>query len=311
LFSGCRHIVAAARLGVSVMKNKLDATKWGAGAVAATSSWAPSLRSRLWLALAGCAVLVAALGSPTLRADQWKSRLEGGGRVVVDPMTNRIMVERNGVKTQLWDGVHRLKDGSSITVHSGQVVPSESILRAREQRGMPEEGETTGAEMWIGAPIVGSSPCEKLVERVCGEGGACGSSDACAPARQLLQMEQQERAAQATPNRMTYASGQCQEADRDREFFATCGGPSGQFSRREQPVRPSAPSPCRTLVEKVCGKGDRCGSETACDASRQLLDMAQQERAPGSPDATAALTPSEHQCQEALSDEVFFKPCGR
>jgi hypothetical protein len=253
-------------------------------------------------------VLLAPLG---LQAAQWTGKLKGGGKVSVDPRTNRIMVEKNGVQTQLWDGVHRLQDGSSITVRSGQVVPNEEILRARDQRGVPEEGKGTAAEMWIGAPIVGYSPCEKLVQRVCGEEAECADSPGCVPARQLLEMEQEERAADPTPNRMTYASGQCQEADRDREFFATCGAPPGQFSQAGEEERYVPPPPCQLLVEKVCGTGDACAGETACDAARQLLDMATGERGPDQPATGAASTPTDHQCTEALNDEGFFKPCTR
>jgi hypothetical protein len=260
-----------------------------------------------WLAAAG--LLFAALMPGTVDAEQWSGTLKGGGQVVVDPRTNRITVERNGVQTQLWDGVHRLQDGTSITVRSGQVVPNKQILRSREERGLPEEGEGTSAEMWIGAPIVGYSPCEKLVRRVCGEDEQCAQQDGCSAARQLLEMEQQERAADPTPNRMTYASGQCQEADRDRQFFASCGAEPGQLTGVREPGRYVPPSPCQSLVQKVCGSQNACGGETACDAARQLLGMAQEERDPTA--AQAVATPTDHKCTEALEDEGFFKPCPR
>lgn len=263
------------------------------------------------LGLLAAGLLCAALTPPGVLAGQWSGKLKGGGQVMVDPRTNRIMVERNGVQTQLWDGVHRLQDGSSITVHSGQVVPNTEILRARQQRDVPEEGEGTAAEMWIGAPIVGYSPCEKLVRRVCGEDGECADQPGCPPSRQLLQMEQQERAAEPTPNRMTYASGQCQEADRDRTFFATCGGEPGSLTRAGEQERYAPPPPCQLLVDKVCGMHDACAEETACDAARQLFGMAAEERGPGKPTAGATATPTDHQCTEALKDEAFFKPCTR
>ena len=95
---------------------------------------------------------------------QWTSQLEAGGTVSVDPTTNRATVTRDGVSTPLWDGVHRLQDGSAVTVRSGQVVPNEAILRARK----PQPPPTDQAESWVGIPIVGASPCEQLVQRVCG-----------------------------------------------------------------------------------------------------------------------------------------------
>jgi hypothetical protein len=250
--------------------------------------------------LAGLIILAAAPPAP--QAAEWSSTLKGGGQVTVDPRTNRITVQKNGVQTQLWDGVHRLEDGSSITVRSGQVVPNQEILRARRQPDMPEETEGPGAEVWIGAPIVGASPCEKLAQRVCGAGRACADQDGCALAGQLLEMEQQERAAQASANRMTYASGQCQEADRDRNLFATCGAQPAPWTTGEDPARYVPPSSCQLLVEKVCGSRSACGGETACDAAQQLVRLAQDEPAGGTTD---------QQCREALGDDSFFKPCGR
>jgi hypothetical protein len=150
---------------------------------------------------------------------EWTSQLEAGGKVSVDPTTNRATVTRQGVSTPLWDGVHRLQDGSVITVRSGQVVPNEEILRAREPA---PEAVTDEAQAWVGTPFVGLSPCEKLVRRVCGDVQQCSQAPACDPAQQLLDMERQERANSRNPGSMTYSSGQCQEAARDTEFFRQC-----------------------------------------------------------------------------------------
>lgn len=149
---------------------------------------------------------------------QWTGRLERGGAVVVDPATNRATVTRDGVSTPLWDGVHRLEDGTVLTVRSGQVVPNEAILRARR----PQPAVTDQAVGWVGTPIIGNSPCERLVERVCGANQRCNTAPACAPARQLLEMEREERTTSELPGRMSYSSGQCQEAARDTGFFREC-----------------------------------------------------------------------------------------
>jgi hypothetical protein len=164
------------------------------------------------LVVGACLLLPPAFG-------EWTSQLEAGGRVSVDPATNRATVTRQGVSTPLWDGVHRLEDGTVITVHSGQVVPNADILRARER---PPEPLTDQAQAWVGTPIVGLSPCEGLVRRVCGERQQCRQAQACGPAQQLLEMERDERARSRNPGSMTYSSGQCQEADRDAEFFRPC-----------------------------------------------------------------------------------------
>jgi hypothetical protein len=159
------------------------------------------------------------LAAAPLVAD-WRAQLDRGGQVTVDPESNRATVTRDGVTTPLWDGVHRLQDGSVITVRSGQVVPNEDILRARDLPALPPD--TDPAEAWVGQRIVGESPCQRLVARVCGDHEQCQKSPACDPAHQLLDRELGERTASRTPDAMTYTSGQCMQADRDRQFFKTC-----------------------------------------------------------------------------------------
>lgn len=160
--------------------------------------------------------VLAAVGPPAGAA--WSAQLEDGGQVRVDPQSNRVTVTRDGVTTPLWDGVHRLQDGSVITVRSGQVVPNEDILRARK----PQPPVTDQAQAWVGQTIQGESPCERLVREICGERGQCETSPACDPARQLLDMEHRERAGSERPDLMTYSSGQCMEAAKDRQFFRAC-----------------------------------------------------------------------------------------
>ncbi len=156
--------------------------------------------------------LLLSLVSPWVQAAQWTGRLQGGGDVQVDPYTNRATVTRNGLETQLWDGAHRLEDGSTITIRSGRIVPNVEILETR--KGTPQP--------WEGALIVGFSPCERLVREVCGAEGQCANHPDCALVKQLLDMEEQEREASASPNRMTYTSGQCQKVLADGTIFASC-----------------------------------------------------------------------------------------
>lgn len=163
-----------------------------------------------------CPALLLALAMPAVAA--WNAQLQNGGQVRVDPETNRATVTRDGVTTPLWDGVHRLEDGSVITVRSGQVVPNEAILRARK----PPPPPTDKAQTWVGRVIDGESPCERLVREVCGARGQCDTGQACDAARQLLDMEHRERAGSERPDLTTYSSGQCIEAGRDRQFFQVC-----------------------------------------------------------------------------------------
>ncbi len=256
-------------------------------------------------------ILLMPAGWGLAQAAEWSAPLQSGGQVTVDPRTNHATVSRDGVTTQLWDGVHRLQDGSTITVRSGTVVPTAAILNARS---MPDHPRQADIESWQGAPIDGSSPCERLVNRVCGKAQACSEYPACAPVRQLLATEQQERQSSGQPDVMTYASGQCQVADRDRAFFSTCAARKDSDAVRypSDPVKaalPPSPSACNMLVEKVCGASGACAGEETCSASRQLMSMAKQQQVRNSFASVPQDNLAERQCREALTDEDFFKRC--
>jgi len=142
-------------------------------------------------------------------------KLQNGGTVTVDPDTNRATITRDGITTPMWDGTHRMQDGSTLIINSGITVPNQTILESRE---LPVQE----AEEWEGAPIVGYSPCEKLVRRVCGKENQCGEIEGCNLARQLLEMEDSERTASKFRSRMTHTSGQCLNMMKDGEVFPIC-----------------------------------------------------------------------------------------
>jgi hypothetical protein len=164
-------------------------------------------------------LLVALLlpGTRLLAAD-WTSRLQDGSTVTVDPDTNRATVTRGGVTTPLWDGSHRMQDGSQLIINRGLATPNDAIIESRRQP--PRE-----VEDWEDAPIVGYSPCEQLVRLVCGRQDQCLSAEGCGLARQLLDMEREERAASRNRNLMTYTSGQCLKVQDDRALFVSCSQP--------------------------------------------------------------------------------------
>ena len=149
-------------------------------------------------------------------AAEWSSRLQGGGTVMVNPDTNQATVTTDGVTTPLWEGTHRLQDGSVLIINRGGVaVPNEPILQSRQlPPATPED--------WEDVQVVGYSPCEKLVRRVCGGSDQCAGEQACNPSRQLLSMEQEERNTSSNRNLMTYTSGQCLKALQDNDFFTAC-----------------------------------------------------------------------------------------
>ena len=160
-------------------------------------------------------LIIGAAGTVAAGAADPQYQLQRGGTVTVDPDTNRATVTHQGITSPLWDGTHRLNDGSILIIRRGTSVPREPMA---EPRVIPE----TEAEKWAGAPIVGYSPCERLVQRSCGIKNECVEQEGCNLAQQLLDMEQEERAASDRPNRMTYTSGQCQEVEADHELFPYC-----------------------------------------------------------------------------------------
>ena len=151
----------------------------------------------------------------------WSSALQGGGTVTVDPDTRRATITRDGVTSPLWNGVHRLQDGSAMIVNNGEVVTGVS-RDAPRQLPPPQEAD------WQGMPIAGYSPCEQLTHRVCGLNNECASSETCNLAQQLLNMERDERSNAKDGSRMTFTSGQCVNAMHDEDYFSRCNSAHSQ-----------------------------------------------------------------------------------
>lgn len=171
----------------------------------------------------GAALATLLLCTAPAGADEpWTAPLQRGGQVEVDPRTNRPVINQDGRQTQLWDGVHRLEDGSVIRIEGGRVIPTTDMLVPPLA---PEQSATTDAEgetdQPAGEPITGASPCEQLVIRVCGASRTCWREPACEAARQLREMEQEEWLKGADPHRVTESGKQCTEA-MSNDFFAPC-----------------------------------------------------------------------------------------
>ena len=154
-------------------------------------------------------------GGQQLPAAEPTYQLQDGGSVTVDPDTKRATVTRDGVTTPLYDGTHLTKDGNVLIIRQGITTIPNDIPPPRPEPESP-------AEQWEGAPIIGFSPCEKLVRKVCGKHNSCAQTEGCKLAVQLLDMETEERMASGSRNRMTFTSGQCIEATPDTEMFPAC-----------------------------------------------------------------------------------------
>lgn len=223
------------------------------------------------LVLAGASAVVAAAG--------WHGTLQQGGSVYVDPQTHKPVYRANGVTKPLWDGVHRLQDGSVLIVRDGVAVPDAGMLKTWErQQPLPEAG--------------GNRSCEQLVLKACGFHQECRAESACDLARQLRGLEQ-EALAKAPYGQTPSETLDCKDGLADPGRFPWCSRPAAK------------PSPCEGLVRRVCGETGVCGETPACDAARQLLDMEREERLQSAvPDA---VTGSGRQCREARGNAYFVQ----
>ena len=166
----------------------------------------------------------------------WQRQLRDGGEVRVDPRTNRAVVRRpDGYETQLWDGVHRLSDGTELTVRDGRVVPNQEMMRRRDFTPEPAltgepvpnpgiEGPTTALDVKPPqSAVLDSSPCAVLVRQACGRDDACAEETKCRAARQLVDLAAEEKARSVDPQALTATELKCREALTD-SFFAPCEG---------------------------------------------------------------------------------------
>jgi hypothetical protein len=235
----------------------------------------------LWLL--GLPLWLAASGFAT--AASWTGTLNDGSVIKVDPTTHRAMRYYNGGVAPLWNGTHRLEDGSVVIVHEGQAVPTEEMMGvwAAEPGAQPEMRERY---------------CTQLVRKVCGFHGECGSAQACVLANQLLRMEGEEQRRKppgAGAHPQTEASGQCIDALSNPAFSVCAAAAPG-----------SKETTCRKLVKRVCGDGNECVGSSACDPARQLLQMETEERLESAdPDAKTSVGV---ECEKAMAN-AFFKPC--
>lgn len=229
-------------------------------------------------------VVLAAHGNAL--AEPWQGRLQGGAEVTVDPETRRATGVIDGQERPLWDGVHRLEDGSTVIVRDGVAVPTEPMYERWQREDEPEA-------------IYAGRFCNQLVRKTCGFDEACSAHAACLRARTLLtdeMREQRQSPSAGVQYPQTAASERCRTA-LDDPAFPACASLDAA----------SGDSRCRDLVVRVCGAGNECAGSQACDAAQQLQGLETQERLTNAD--PAALSRTGQQCLEAMNNS-FFAPCG-
>ena len=241
---------------------------------------------------AACLLLVTSPGP--VAAASWDAELADGRQIHVDPATNRPIVEsEEGGTRPLWDGVHRLSDGSTITIRSGIMVPNEEIGALRRAGPVrPEEAadEETGT---AGSSGEYAESCDRLVLKTCGLRQACEADEPCQVSRQLRAMQFQ--AIGPNEDNLGWTQQRCSEAlGNDEEFPACDQGP------------PLVAAACQELAGLVCGEARRCAASSSCRLARDLLDLEQQAGQAGD---AAKLERVRQQCRDALVEHAFFPPC--
>lgn len=156
-------------------------------------------------------LLLAFLAGPVSAAEPWRATLYSGQGITVDPRTHRVTVETGAGPMPLWDGIHRLADGTPITVRAGIMVPNARFQAFQREQRQP-------AQAVVGA---GPAACEALVRSACGRRDQCAEREPCAIARQLLaRLVDELRTRDTGAARDTV--GQCQGALADDTFFTPC-----------------------------------------------------------------------------------------
>lgn len=224
------------------------------------------------------------------------SELQDGKIVRIDPATRTATLYSESGSTQLWDGTHRLRDGSVIIVHDGVVV-SEGGKGGVQPIAENETLADPRAADDDQHPIPEEAACVKLAIKVCGFDGECRDSQGCSPARQLVELEKEEAWSSnhaPTPNHTTM---QCQQALNNEAFFTPCN----------KKPESNQPTECEQLVNAACGLDEQCEDSQACAAARQLFQFELEERIEKIRRPERIPTTSKR-CRQARQDP-FFKAC--
>jgi len=154
----------------------------------------------------GCVLLCLVAGRGV--AADWRAALQDGSQVEIDPETHKAWRLDGAERSPLWDGVHRLADGSVVIIRDGTAVPNAGMFETWRQ---PTQ-ETS-------VPV--GSPCDVLVKQACGEDYGCGASEPCRLANELFDMATEDLTRGAAPRARVSGEDQCREA-MGNAFFKPC-----------------------------------------------------------------------------------------
>jgi len=222
--------------------------------------------------------------------------LAGGQHVYVDPTTNRPIVELpDGEQRPLWDGVHQLSDGSTITIRSGIVVPNEEISTLQHAEPIEPEDAADEEPGTAGSSGKVAESCDRLVLKTCGLHQTCEDREPCQLSRQLRTMQFQSVGPDPDEDNLVWTAQRCSEALTNDKDFPVCD---------QEP--PLSAATCQELADHVCGDAQRCAEHPSCVLARELLDH---ETQAGQTEDAELLKSVRQQCREVLTEHAFFPPC--
>ena len=130
------------------------------------------------------------------------AQLMDGAVVDMGPPGSQVyIVKPDGGRYPLWNGVHQLSNGTTLTIRGG-VLATEPWS---SQGAMPMHGR-----------------CRTLVDKVCGVHGQCSDATACELARQMADIEARGGNAAGPAPGAPSESEQCETALRDEAYFKPC-----------------------------------------------------------------------------------------
>jgi hypothetical protein len=244
------------------------------------------------------------LCGPTAGLAGWETTLSNGQPIIVDPATNRAVIQSGvGQGRPLWDGVHRLQDGSTLTIRSGIAVPNAASGRQPPPAPMlrgestPENAAPASTSSRDGPRSMPDSVreghCDHLLLKTCGLNRTCRDTEACQLAAQLRSMQQ--RLLQPGLDNVGWAEGRCREALQDPAGFPACP--------REPALDKVA---CSALARHVCSGAVRCQRTELCRQANTLLGFEQSALERRADDELLLIR---QRCSELLTRHAFFPPC--